>query len=71
MRLKPADLKEGDVFYECMYGMCKKFTVTEVSVSRYKVEWSGTDEKGAETNFLVTFGYEHYGPTIYSEPAYM
>lgn len=71
MRIDPRTLKIGDVFYECAYGHCIKFTVTEAAVKvNDQIRWKASSENITETEFLITEGFEHYGPRIYSEPAY-
>lgn len=68
----PTELKVGDVFYECHHGMNFRLVVTEVPIFRDdKWQWKAVDSKGMETNFLITKGYEHYGPKIYRQPAYL
>ena len=57
--------------YECAYGHCIKFTVTEAAVKvNDQIRWKASSENITETEFLITEGFEHYGPRIYSEPAY-
>lgn len=71
-RIDPTTLKVGDVFYECAYGNCVKFTVTsDAIVENDQIKWKASSENITETDFLITKGYEHYGPKIYSSPAYI
>ena len=70
--IDPTTLKVGDVFYECAYGNCVKFTVTrDAIVENDQIKWKASSENITETDFLITKGYEHYGPKIYSSPAYI
>jgi len=71
MRLKPENLKVGSTFYECQYGINLKFTVTVEPYSiDGKIQWEALSENDKPTNFMITVGYENYGPKIYSEPVY-
>lgn len=82
MRLKPHEIKNGTVFYESAYGVDIRFTATsdprkdEIYLAHEtcpRTQWSWeavNQETGEVTSFLVTEGLEHYGPKIYSKPAY-
>jgi hypothetical protein len=71
MRLHPTDLNVGDVFYEFAYGENLEMTVVEeVTHENGQYRWIAEDKNGERFNYLITDGYEHYGPKIYSMPAY-
>lgn len=64
----------GAKFYEASWGKLCEYTVTKEPVigSGYEgcptLSWEGTllnDDK--PTPFLITMGYEHYGPKIFLE----
>lgn len=61
-------LKEGDIFYECEYGICKKFTVKIPPARNDKAEWKwiATDSVGMDVAYLVNEKYSHYAPKLYS-----
>lgn len=78
--LKPQDLKLGDKFYECEYGVNMEFEVVEAPVSEQteildtthlQWRWKGKRKDGEIVEFLLTEGYGHYGPKIYSSPMYL
>jgi hypothetical protein len=72
MRVKPSNLNVGDVFYECEHGENLQMTVVEpVSHENGQWKWAAKNESGEQFNYLITDGYEHYGPKIYSEPQYI
>lgn len=66
-------LKKDQIFYECQYGKNLEFVVvTEPTCDNGKWEWTARNTKSNEIiNFLITEGYEHYGPRIYSQPQYV
>lgn len=67
----PMELKIGDIFYECEYGINFPMTVTEEPVfDSEQWKWKAVNELGYEVNYLITKGFEHYGPKIYSMPVY-
>lgn len=70
-RIDPWSLNEGDVFYECSMGVNLKFIADNVVKTDQTVRWQGLGRDNEFTDFLVTKGFEHYGPKIYSEPAYV
>jgi len=42
------------------------------SLQKNQLMWTGINtSNGEEDNFLITEGLEHYGPSIYSYPAYV
>lgn len=72
MRLHPKDLNVGDVFYECASGTNLQMTVVkEVAHESGQWRWVAEDKTGERFNYLITDGYEHYGPKIYTEPQYV
>lgn len=65
------ELKVGDVFYECEYGTNLRMVVTKpIIFENDQWKWKAIDEDGKEVDYLITKGYEHYGPKLYSYPAY-
>jgi hypothetical protein len=71
MRIKPEDLYIGSVFYECEYGMnLRMVTETRPIFENGQWKWTARDPDDELTYYLVTEGYEHYGPKLYSEPIY-
>ena len=67
----PTIMQVGTVFYECEYGMNLKMKVTTKPVfENNQWKWKAEDHMGNEVDYLLTKGFEHYGPRIYSEPAY-
>lgn len=65
-------LEVGTVFYECEYGMNMKMIVTtKPKFEDGKWFWKAKNSAGYEIDYLITEGYEHYGPSIYTEPAYV
>lgn len=79
-RLQLKDLKVGNIFYECQYGINIEFEVSEVPVSstvnlmgkeRTQWTWKAKTKKGIEEDFLLTEGLEHYGPKLYRAPQYV
>lgn len=75
----PENMEIGDVFYESGYGMDVMFVVTkkpEIIHSNENVQlvWEGKkdgDLNNPPTKFLITKGFEHYGPKIYTQPMYI
>lgn len=71
MRLHPKDLNVGDVFYEFAFGKNLEMTVVEEVTHEYgQYRWVTEDKNGERFDYLITDGYEHYGPKIYSMPVY-
>ena len=72
MRLHPKDLKVGDVFYECAAGYNLEMNVVDPIVyENEQWKWVAEDVDRNRVNYLITDGYEHYGPRIYKEPQYI
>ncbi len=77
-RLTPADLKVGDVFYECEGGFNVEARVIEAPSQlpdaydgRTQWQWKAVNtQTGVEIEYRLTEGLEHYGPRIYSAPQY-
>jgi len=68
----PMELNIGDVFYECAYGVNHKMIVTSSpTFNSNQLKWKARDSAGNEVEYLITKGCEHYGPRIYTEPAYL
>lgn len=60
-------LKAGDTFYESRKGYEVGMIIKEpAKLDGSRCTWAATDLKtGAHQNYLITEGYEHYGPKIY------
>jgi hypothetical protein len=72
MRVNADDLEVGDVFYECQYGINLHMVVTEAVVfQNNRWTWKAIADDGKAIDYLTTKGYEHYGPKLYSMPAYV
>ena len=72
MRVKASNLNVGDVFYECERGQNLRMTVVEPVIHENgQWVWIAEDDSGEKFDYLITDGYEHYGPQIYSEPQYI
>lgn len=72
MRISPQDLTLGQKFYECYSGKCLLMEVTTlVDFDGERWVWKAKDVSGRETDYVLTKGFESYGPQIYSEPAYV
>lgn len=69
------NIKPGTKFMEECYGEIMNFTATTQTYIGYvdirgkrcrQFSWTAMNEmSGVETEFLITEGYEHYGPDIY------
>lgn len=67
-------LAVGDVFYECEYGVQATIKVTEKPYRTDEGQWKWKGEiiettdnnimMLGECDYLITEGYEHYGPRI-------
>lgn len=72
------NFKVGDEFYECEMGLNYHGRVTEAPTSTIsnegRVQWRwkaiGVHDNKV-TEYLVTEGFESYGPRIYSQPQYV
>lgn len=70
--MKPEDLDVGDTFYECYMGMNVEMIVeTKPSFEDNQWRWTAKNQEGNIQDYLITKGYEHYGPKIYSQPQYV
>lgn len=68
MSLHPKELNVGDVFYERVWGDLLKMTVVEDVVQENgQWRWVAESDVGERIDYLLTDGYEHYGPKIYRE----
>lgn len=72
------NLKVGDVFYECEMGRNIEARVTEAPVEGKGIEgrttwsWKAVNtQNGKEIDYLITEGYSHYGPRLYTDPEYV
>lgn len=73
-RLKPQDLNVGDLFVEHdSFAGSVTCRVTEkplkkgTAMARDQWEWKAVNvDTGVEIEYLLTEGFEHYGPRIYS-----
>lgn len=71
MKIDLNNLQMGDVFYECEKGTNMKMTVvTPVVFENNQWKWQAKSEQYEFIDYLVTKGYEYYGPKIYSRPMY-
>lgn len=71
MKLHPKDMNVGDMFYECDLGYNFEMVVAEKPIKiENKWEWTATNRQGKIVEYLVTEGFEHYGPNIYKYPQY-
>lgn len=68
--------KAGERYCEsCQYGniwFTVKTDAVETDDGQHKqVRFVGVTDDGREIEYLITKGFEHYGPQIYDEPAYL
>ena len=80
MAIDYKNLKIGDTFWECGYRTNVEYTVTDppkvdtVYFEDREVNqwaWKAISTDGNEIDFLITEGFEHYGPKLYYYQAYM
>ena len=67
------DIKIGDIHYEYDMGMVVKVEVTSLPVKsdEGKFTWESKNVlTGKEVHYLLTPGFEHYGPNLYDYEAY-
>lgn len=67
------NIKIGDIHYEFDYGFGTKCEVLTLPIrsSNGKWEWKSKNLiTGEEIDYLVTEGFEHYGPKLYDYEAY-
>jgi len=75
---KLAQMKVGDVFFECEYGANIRARVTEAPVAsndgvdgKRVLRWKAENTENSEPiDYMLTEGLDHYGPRIYSEAQY-
>lgn len=62
------NLDVGVVFYEVVNGVDFEMSCTEKpTVSDNKIEWVAENYDGVKQQYLVTKGFEFYGPKLYWE----
>jgi len=71
------NLKINDIIYECFNGTNLRMKVSVLPYEKYsedlnanQLEWYCIDEDKNEQRYFITEGLTHYGPNIYSYPAY-
>jgi hypothetical protein len=75
---KLAQMKPGDVFFECEYGTNIRARVLSAPVAsndgvdgRRVLRWEAENtENGEAISYMLTEGLDHYGPRIYDVPQY-
>ena len=80
-RLKIQDIREGDIFYESSQAVTAKFLASqdphsdEIDIQgRVHTRWhlkALHEVSNTIQHFTVTEGFEHYGPSLYTQPAYV
>ena len=72
------DIKIGDTLYEYEYGHCIKSVVLSQPKRKEtadgEIQWTWTSEIcGTEDtiDYMLTEGYQHYGPNLYDYEAYI
>ena len=65
--------QEGETYYECQSWIGNlMFTLkNDPIIEGDKVRFIGITEDGKEIEYLMTKGFEHYGPRIYDSPQYI
>ncbi len=66
-------MQVGETYYECQYGMNKQIMIlTEPKWDQHHVQltWTARNEENNVIEYLITEGFEHYGPRIYRTPIY-
>lgn len=69
------DIKIGDVHYEYEYGQELVVTVKTLPVKEEREDdnywtWTSETKEGKVVEYGVSDKYSHYGPNIYTYPAY-
>lgn len=68
--IHPRDIHKGDRLWESgQYGSVEFIVKEEPIHEDGKWKWVGITSNG-EGDYLITDGYEHYGPRIYKQPVY-
>lgn len=73
MSLDYKNMKKGSVFYEVAYGRTYTFTLIEEPTRLEDVDnhprWTfkGRGVSGNIQEFVITEGFEHYGPKLYDK----
>lgn len=68
------DIKIGDIHYEFDYGFGIKCEVLTTPIRNNDKQWTWLSKNvntGEEIEYLVTEGFEHYGPKLYNYEAYI
>ena len=68
-----AKIKVGDIHYEYEYGMGIKCKVVSEPKRSKEGKWTWQSENlktGGMINYLLSEGFEHYGPNLYDYEAY-
>ena len=72
------EIKVGEVYFESGQHGNIKFTVKEEPTefececgAGVQIRWVGSVEGHNDIDYLLTKGAEHYGPSIYTSPAYV
>ena len=75
MRLKPEDLKIGMVTYEGRLNYkATVISTPECTINDYNEKewrWQAIGEIDNIVNYVINEKHSHYGPSIYSKPAYV
>ena len=81
MRIDPRELKMGDIFYECQYGVNLKMNVltqpiaTKINLlTKDTLQWTWEAVNmitNLKVDYTLTEGFGHYGPKLYKEPQYV
>lgn len=67
----PRDIHKGDILWESgQYGSIQFEVINDPTHVDGRWEWKARTWHGTE-DYLITDGYEHYGPRIYRQPVYM
>ena len=70
-RVYPKDIHKGDRLWDSgQYGSVEFIVKDEPTHIDGKWEWIAITNDG-EDSFLITDGFEHYGPRIYKKPVYL
>jgi hypothetical protein len=69
------DIKIGDIHYEYGYGQEIKTTVITLPSKEEREDdnywtWKSKTDEGKVINYGVSDKYSHYGPNLYTYPAY-
>jgi len=72
-RFNYQNIKAGDIYYECSSGCNLQLqAITQPYNENGAWQWKAIRVKtGDMVDYLITEGYEGYGPKLYSEPQYV